>query len=245
MKLLRHIRTGGSHPEVRIARAPAVAYASSMIQTYTHDTVPTAFVETAGTRFAYRRFGNPIGTPIVFTQHFLGNMDNFDSAITDPLSNGHEIVLFDNRGVGGSDGTAPETIGEYARDAGAFIEALGLSRVAVLGHSMGGEVAQMLAIERPGVANLEIVDHVRWTGIFDFSWCACPEWTLTDISRAKQARGTITRSREVMRPRRKRGQLLHIFGRAGRDRGSICLAVNGPMTVRGTWTSNWFRFAGP
>ena len=66
-------------------------------------TAPTQFLDIGGTRFAYRRFG----TPLVFIQHFMGNLDNFDPAISDALAGGREIILFDNAGVGRSTGTAP------------------------------------------------------------------------------------------------------------------------------------------
>ena len=49
-------------------------------------TAPTQFLDIGGTRFAYRRFGTPAGTPLVFTQHFMGNLDNFDPAISDALA---------------------------------------------------------------------------------------------------------------------------------------------------------------
>jgi hypothetical protein len=50
--------------------------------TYTHDTVPTEFVEANGIRFAYRRFGATSGVPLVFFQHFMGNLDDHDPALT-------------------------------------------------------------------------------------------------------------------------------------------------------------------
>jgi pimeloyl-ACP methyl ester carboxylesterase len=66
---------------------------------HTHNTAPTRFVAPGGTRFADRRFGNPIGTPIVLLQHFMGNLDTYDSAIIDALATGREVVLTDNTGV--------------------------------------------------------------------------------------------------------------------------------------------------
>ena len=73
-------------------------------------TAPTRFVGANGTRFAYRRFGEPTGTPIVLLQHFMGNLDSYDPAITDSLSMGREVILTDNAGVGLSTGTAPDTV---------------------------------------------------------------------------------------------------------------------------------------
>jgi hypothetical protein len=71
---------------------------------HTHNTAPTRFVEVDGIRFAYRRFGNPIDTPIVLLQHFMGNLDSYDPAITDALARGREVILTDNAGVGLSAG---------------------------------------------------------------------------------------------------------------------------------------------
>ena len=116
---------------------------------YTHNTVPTQFVVANGITFAYRRWGTAEATPIVLTQYFRGNMDNFDPAITDALAAGREVVLFDNAGVGSSGGSAKTTVDEMAADAEAFIDALGLTQVDLMGHSMGGEVAQLIALARP------------------------------------------------------------------------------------------------
>jgi pimeloyl-ACP methyl ester carboxylesterase len=115
----------------------------------TQSTAPTQFVEADGIRFAYRRFGNPVGTPMVLLQHFMGNLDNYDPAITDALAADREVILTDNAGIGLSSGTAPETVGEMARDAAALIDALGLEHVDLFGFSMGGYVAQQVAVDRP------------------------------------------------------------------------------------------------
>ena len=110
---------------------------------------PTRFIEADGTRFAYRRFGDPIGTPIVLLQHFMGNLDNYDPAITDALAMGREVILTDNAGVGLSTGAAPQTVAGMAQDAAAVIDALGLGQVDLFGFSMGGHVAQQIAVDRP------------------------------------------------------------------------------------------------
>jgi pimeloyl-ACP methyl ester carboxylesterase len=116
---------------------------------HAHNTAPTRFVEADEIRFAYRRFGNPTGTPIVLLQHFMGNLDNYDPAITDALANGREVILTDNAGVGRSTGPAPDTVAGMARDAASLIEAVGLERVDLFGFSMGGYVAQQIAVDRP------------------------------------------------------------------------------------------------
>jgi pimeloyl-ACP methyl ester carboxylesterase len=123
--------------------------AMSETQPVRHNSAPTRFVEAEGVRFAYRRFGEPIGTPIVLLQHFMGNLDNYDPAITDALALGREVILTDNAGVGLSTGAAPETVAGMARDAASLIDALGLEQVDLFGFSMGGYVAQQIAVDRP------------------------------------------------------------------------------------------------
>ena len=117
--------------------------------TPTSSTAPTRFVDADGIRFAYRRLGNPIGTPIVLLQHFMGNLDNYDPAITEALAEGREVILTDNAAVGLSTGVAPETVAGMARDAGSLIDALGLEHVDLFGFSMGGYVAQQIVVDRP------------------------------------------------------------------------------------------------
>jgi pimeloyl-ACP methyl ester carboxylesterase len=114
-----------------------------------HNTARTQFVEADGIRFAYRRFGNPIGTPIVLLQHFMGNLDNYDPAVTEALAGRREVILTDNAGVGLSTGAAPETVAGMARDAASLIDALGLTYVDLFGFSMGGYVAQQVTVDRP------------------------------------------------------------------------------------------------
>lgn len=116
---------------------------------HTHQTAPTQFVEANGVRFAYRRFGTPNGVPLVMNIHFTGTMDHWDPAVTDGLAQNREVILFNNAGISSSSGAVPESIEEMAANAAAFVEALGLKQVDVLGFSMGGLIAQQLAITKP------------------------------------------------------------------------------------------------
>lgn len=117
--------------------------------TYTHDTVPTQYVEANGIRFAYRRFGRTGGVPIVLNIHFRGTMDHWDPAVTDGLAREREVILFDNAGIGASSGETPSTIPAMAADAIAFIRALGIGQADILGYSIGGKVAQEIAVQAP------------------------------------------------------------------------------------------------
>jgi hypothetical protein len=116
---------------------------------HTHQAAPTQFVDGAGIRFAYRRFGKNEGVPLIFFQHFTGTMDNWDSAVTNGLARDREVILFNNAGISSSGGETPNTIAEMARHAAAFIDALGLEQVDLFGFSLGGFVAQQLTLDRP------------------------------------------------------------------------------------------------
>jgi pimeloyl-ACP methyl ester carboxylesterase len=112
-------------------------------------TVPTQFVEANGIRFAYRRFGKQEGIPLVFNQHFTGNLDNWDPSVTDGVAKEREVILFNGAGIASSSGEVPTTFAEMAKNAEAFIDALGLQHVDVLGFSMGGMIAQQIVVDRP------------------------------------------------------------------------------------------------
>ena len=114
-----------------------------------HQTAPTQFVEANGIRFAYRRFGKTGGVPLVFNQHFRGTMDYWDPAVTDGMARNREVILFNNAGVSSSSGQVPTSVQEMGANAIAFIKALGLTKVDVLGFSIGGMVAQEIALQAP------------------------------------------------------------------------------------------------
>jgi pimeloyl-ACP methyl ester carboxylesterase len=116
-------------------------------------TVPAQFIETKLETYAYRRFGKGPGLPLLCLQHFTGTLDNWDPAVTDPLALGREVILFENAGLGRSRGVVPETMSGMAAHALAFLDALGLKRVDILGYSLGGMVAQQIALERPSVVH--------------------------------------------------------------------------------------------
>src|ERR1700687_3973407 len=114
-----------------------------------HQTAPAQFVEANGIRFAYRRFGKAGGVPLVFNMHYLGTMDYWAPTVTDGLARDREVILFDNAGVSSSSGEVPTTFEQMGANAVAFSRALGLNKVDMLGFSIGGMVAQEIALQAP------------------------------------------------------------------------------------------------
>jgi pimeloyl-ACP methyl ester carboxylesterase len=120
---------------------------------FTAATVATQFVDVNGIQFAYRRFGNKAGLPLVHLQHFTGTKENWDPKVLDLLAKDREVIIFDNKGVAGTGGEVPDSIGAIAKDAEAFIDALSLKRIDLLGFSMGGMVAQQITLDHPELIN--------------------------------------------------------------------------------------------
>jgi pimeloyl-ACP methyl ester carboxylesterase len=114
-----------------------------------HQTAPTQYVDARGIRFAYRRFGNANGVPLVFNMHFTGTIDHWDPAVTDGFAKDREVILFNNAGISSSSGEVPPSVDAMAANAAAFIKALGLTEVDLLGFSLGGLVAQELTLAEP------------------------------------------------------------------------------------------------
>jgi pimeloyl-ACP methyl ester carboxylesterase len=108
-------------------------------------------VEVGGETLVYRRFGNAESKapPLLFLQHFRGNLDTWDPALVDRIAREREVILLDNRGVGASTGAVPDNVDDMARDVLRFVDALALTEIDVLGFSLGGYVAQELALVRP------------------------------------------------------------------------------------------------
>jgi len=116
---------------------------------YSQPTAPTQFVEAAGIRFAYRRFGKNGSVPLLFFMHFTGTMDHWDPALTDGFAQDRDVILFNNAGISSSGGEVPTSIEEMARHAAAFTDAIGIKKLDALGFSMGGFIAQQFTIDRP------------------------------------------------------------------------------------------------
>ncbi|RFB98540.1 alpha/beta hydrolase [Rhizobium leguminosarum bv. trifolii] len=110
---------------------------------------PNLWVNVGETAFVYRDLGPQGGVPVILLNHWGAVLDNFDPRIVDGLATKHHVIATDYRGIGASGGTAPVTIDEMARDAIALIRALGFKKVDLLGFSLGGFVAQDIALKAP------------------------------------------------------------------------------------------------
>jgi pimeloyl-ACP methyl ester carboxylesterase len=124
-----------SHPHAASARSGGMSYRIA----------PTKSVSVGGTRFVYRELGGDTGVPLIFLNHLVANLDNWDPRVVDGIAAKHHVITFDNRGVGASQGKTPDTVEAMAQDAVAFIRALRFDRVDLLGFSMGGFVSQVIA----------------------------------------------------------------------------------------------------
>jgi pimeloyl-ACP methyl ester carboxylesterase len=114
-----------------------------------HKNAPTRTISAGGVDFAYRELGPATGVPVVFVTHLAAVLDNWDPRVVDGVATKHRVILFDNRGVGATTGSTPNTIQAMARDAVTFVRALGLNEVDLLGFSMGGMIAQVIAQNEP------------------------------------------------------------------------------------------------
>ncbi|MFL5997550.1 MAG: alpha/beta fold hydrolase [Streptomyces sp.] len=111
---------------------------------------PNQAIEAAnGVRYAYRRCGPSDAPSLVLLSHFRGTLDSWDTALVDALAVEHDVIAFDSVGVGLSTGRACRSVRDLAADTLVFLEALEVRRPDLLGYSMGGFVAQELALLRP------------------------------------------------------------------------------------------------
>jgi len=118
--------------------------------TMTFQNVKTQTINVGGTDFHYRKLGeNNSGVPVIFLNHLAATLDNCDPRIMDGIASQHQIIAFDNRGVGATKGKTPKTIAAMATDARAFIHALGYKKVDLVGFSLGGFISQEILLQEP------------------------------------------------------------------------------------------------
>ena len=121
-------------------------------QSYTYASVPTQFVEANGIKFAYRSYGIEGDIPVIYFNHLTANLDNCDPRIMDAIAKHRHIISFDYRGVGATTGKQGTSLADMAKDAIAFIHALGYNQVDIMSFSMGGFITQELLLIEPNLA---------------------------------------------------------------------------------------------
>ena len=115
----------------------------------TFKTAETKSIKVNGTKFVYREIGNKTGVPVILLHHLTAVLEDWDPRVVDGLATSHHVIIFDNRGVGSSEGATPSSVEAMADDAVAFIRALGLRQVDLLGFSLGGFIAQTILQRHP------------------------------------------------------------------------------------------------
>ena len=120
-----------------------------IVTTASNTTAPTEFIRVKNETYAHRRIGGGLRRPLLCLQHLTGTLDNWDPAVTDPLGDGREVILFDSAGIGRSIGKVPTTVAGMAAHALDFLDGLCFTSCDVLGFSLGGMVAQQMALDRP------------------------------------------------------------------------------------------------
>ena len=113
--------------------------------------VPTDSVDVGGTKFVYRQLGTDTGVPVIFLNHLAAELDRWDPRVVDGIAARHRVIAVDNRGIGASEGSTPNSVAAMARDAVAYIRALAFEQVDLLGFSLGGLDARNAATIVAGV----------------------------------------------------------------------------------------------
>ncbi|MCE4267294.1 alpha/beta fold hydrolase [Rhodococcus globerulus] len=119
--------------------------------------VPTSSINVDGVRYVYRELGANSEVPVVFLHHFAAVLDDWDPRVIDGIATQHRVIAFDNRGVGGTNSKVPADLEQMGADAIAFIRALGHEKVDLFGFSVGGAVAQMIALQAPDLVRRMVV----------------------------------------------------------------------------------------
>jgi len=138
-------------------------------------------IQVDGAQIAYRRIGT--GRPLVVLNGFAATSADWDPSFIDSLASSNQLILLDNRGIGSStDNGRPFDIAQLAGDVARVIEILDVERPSVLGWSMGGFIAQRLALQHPdrinklillatdpGGANADLASADVWSKLIDMS----------------------------------------------------------------------------
>lgn len=135
---------------------------------YTQETAPIQYIEVKGIKNAYRSSGQKEGIPLVFFIHFVATQDDWDPAVINPLARKHPIILFDSTGVGRVESVTSDNIEGMATDAADVIKVLGYRKVNLLGFSIGGLMAQVVAADNPELINKLVLARTGHGALYQY-----------------------------------------------------------------------------
>lgn len=148
LSALDQVLAGGTRGKVLVSMDPTEGpWRPERARTWA--TAPTRHVEVDGELLAWRELGRTDGVPVVLLTHLAATQDEWDPRVVDALAQRHRVVALELEGVGGSTGTVPDTVQEMADTARAMLRELGIERADVVGFSLGGFVAQQIALDAP------------------------------------------------------------------------------------------------
>lgn len=109
------------------------------------------------------------GKPLIMINGFISTMSLWDPALLDELAKHHQLILFDNRGVGLSTDTKKNntTIQQMADDTAGLIKKLGYKKVNMLSWSMGARIGQQLLIRHPNLVEKAILCSANPGGMYE------------------------------------------------------------------------------
>ena len=156
--------------------------------------IPSKKIHVGDIDIAYKTFGK--GDPILLINGYSQSMDNWDPILLERLASNHTVIIFDNRGIGNTtSGEKGFSIVQLANDTASLLDVLEIKQIDVLGYSMGGIIAQELALNHP--------DRVGKLIIYA-STCGGKEFTISQDVINTLSNGTGTAMERIER-------LLHLF----------------------------------
>ncbi|KAG7039251.1 2-hydroxy-6-oxononadienedioate/2-hydroxy-6- oxononatrienedioate hydrolase [Colletotrichum scovillei] len=116
-----------------------------------YENAPNQSILVKGSKMAYRWLGPKHGIPVIHLVSFRATMSQIDPVSVNKIAEKRPVILFDNAGVGRSEGQVPTSYAGWADYCAELIVQLGFNQVDVLAFSMGGCAAQMMALNYPAL----------------------------------------------------------------------------------------------
>jgi pimeloyl-ACP methyl ester carboxylesterase len=125
--------------------------------------IPSKKVHVGDIDIAYNTFGK--GEPIILINGYSFAMDSWHPTLLEKLAANHTVIIFDNRGIGNTTSGDDEqfSIGQFANDTASLLDAVKIKKADVLGWSIGGAIAQELAINHPDRVG-KLIIHASFCG---------------------------------------------------------------------------------